>query len=160
GPPGALASAARPATYALPCLPPPPVPPLRGRSAPAITPRLHGQDNMAPAAAHPEVKGVMVLTLAWHTWVPTAAIFAEGDRAVLPVSLGPAGSSNAALLPSLLWAAPPVLPRAALRDSRGGRGRRGRAPARERWESSGIHLPACGSVRRPMGGSLVLWLHG
>lgn len=86
GPPGALACAARPATYALPRLPPPPVPPLRGRAAPAITPRLHGQDNMAPAAAHPEVKVVTALTLAWHTGVPAAAIFAEGGPAALPVS--------------------------------------------------------------------------
>lgn len=115
GPPGALACAARPATYALPRLPPPPVPPLRGRAAPAITPRLHGQDNMAPAGAHPEVKGVTLLTLAWYTRAPAAAIFAEGGRAALPVSLAPARSANTALPPSLLRAAPPSLPRAALR---------------------------------------------
>lgn len=71
----------------------------------------------------------------------------------------PFRSANAALPPSLLRAAPPGLPRAALRGSRGGTGRQGRASAREPWEWSGIHFPACRSVRRPMGGSLAPWLH-
>ncbi|XP_039582010.1 collagen alpha-1(X) chain-like [Passer montanus] len=132
GTPGALASAARPATYALPRLPPPPVPPLRGRAAPAITPRLHGQDNMAPAGAHPEVKGVTVLTLAWHIREPGAAILAEGGRAALPVPLAPAGAPTPE---------PPSLLRAALRGSRGGTGRRGRAPPGSRESRAGFTFP-------------------
>ncbi|KAM4785190.1 uncharacterized protein ACIQIH_004237 [Cyanocitta cristata] len=113
---------------------------------------------MAPAGAHPEVKGVTVLTLAWCTRAPAAAIFVKGGRAALPVSLA-RGSRNAAWPPSLLRAAPPVPPPAALHGSRGGRGRRGRALAWERWESSGIYVPACSSVRRPLRGSLAPWLH-
>lgn len=80
GPPGALASAACPATYTRPRLPPQALPllPLGGRFLPSFAPRLHEQDNMAPTGAHPEVKRVTALTLAWDTRAPLAAIFAAG----------------------------------------------------------------------------------
>lgn len=142
GPPGALASAARPATYTLPRLPPPPVPPLRGRAAPAIAPRLHGQDNMAPAGAHPEVKGVTALTLTGRTRAPVAAIFAEGARAALPAALGRAAAIFAAGSPA---AGSPRESGAGTRSFRAAPGAWRDSPSHGRFLSALLHrLPLTG----------------
>ncbi|XP_054677669.1 uncharacterized protein LOC129204904 isoform X2 [Grus americana] len=165
---------------------------------------------MAPTGAHPEVKRVTVMTLAWNTRTPLATIFANGWKAggaslpLLPrreaagrgqrhaAAIFTVGSHTSSCRSPLSMAAAvgeeggAALPSAspcAERESPAGttaphrrppsaritlsaqdapeasrrRGGAGLERSWERWEATGIPLPACVRVRRPAGSSSGLW---